>query len=53
VNHLPFIAGAYGVTVIVMTAIVGWLLWDGRAVTRQLDALAARGIRRRSEGRQT
>lgn len=49
-NHLPFIAGAYGVTAVVMAAIVAWVLFDGRSLTRRLEELAARGVKRRSAG---
>jgi heme exporter protein D len=47
-NHLGFIAAAYGVTTIVLVAMVAWLVLDGRAVTRRLSELDARGVRRRS-----
>ena len=47
-NHAPFIIAAYAVVTIVLVALVAWVLVDGRQVARRLQALEARGIRRRS-----
>jgi heme exporter protein D len=47
-NHVEFIVAAYSVTAIVMAGLLVWLVADGRAVTRRLKELDARGIRRRS-----
>lgn len=47
--HALYVAGAYGVTFVVLAGLVGWLLVDGRARRRELLELEARGVRRRSD----
>ncbi len=47
--HAAFIWSAYGVTVLVLAGVIGWLVLDGRAQERRLQDLAARGVTRRSE----
>jgi heme exporter protein D len=47
-NHGGFILAAYLVSVVVLAALVGWIVLDGRALQRRLADLEARGIRRRS-----
>lgn len=42
------IYASYVITALVLAALAGWLLWDGRRQQRRLDALEARGIRRRA-----
>lgn len=42
------IYASYMITALVLAALAGWLLWDGRRQQRRLDALEARGIRRRA-----
>ncbi len=49
--HASFIWSAYGVVTVVLAGLIAWLVVDGRAQQRRLDALAARGVRRRSAGR--
>jgi heme exporter protein D len=51
-DHFWFIAGAYGVSALVMAALVAWVVLDGRSLARRLKALDARGIRRRSQAGQ-
>ena len=46
--HAGFIIAAYAVTAVVLAAMVGWILLDGRLLKRRLDELEARGVRRRS-----
>ncbi|WP_018182998.1 heme exporter protein CcmD [Kaistia granuli] len=46
--HAGFILAAYGVTIVIVLALVGWILLDGRMLRGQLADLEARGIRRRS-----
>jgi heme exporter protein D len=46
--HAAFIWGSYGVVVGVLTALVAWLVLDGRRQQHRIDALEARGVRRRS-----
>lgn len=49
--HASFIWSAYAVVTLVVSGLIAWLVLDGRAQQRRLDALAARGVRRRSAGR--
>jgi heme exporter protein CcmD len=48
--HAGFIIAAYAVTVLVLVAMLGWIVSDGRAQRRRIADLEARGIRRRSSG---
>ena len=47
--HAAYIWAAYTVTLLVLVALVGWLIIDGRRQQRLVDALEARGVRRRSD----
>jgi heme exporter protein D len=47
-THTGFILAAYLATAIVLAAVVGWIVIDGRSLRRKLAELEARGIRRRS-----
>lgn len=47
--HAAFIIASYVIVAIVMLALVVWLVFDGRRHQRALDALEARGVRRRSQ----
>lgn len=40
---------SYAISALVLAGLVAWLLWDGRRQQRRLDALEARGVRRRAE----
>lgn len=46
--HWGFIAASYGVTTLVILALIGWVLIDVTARKRELADLEARGVRRRS-----
>jgi heme exporter protein D len=46
-----FIAAAYGVTALVVLALIARAVVDHRVQARRLAELEARGIRRRSAGR--
>ena len=46
--HAAFIIASYAIVAAVMTGLVAWLVFDGRRQQRALDALEARGVRRRS-----
>ncbi len=46
--HAAFIWSAYGVAAVVIAGLIAWLVFDGREQQRRLDALAARGVTRRS-----
>lgn len=47
--HDWYVAAAYGLTAIVLAAMIGWILMDQSARRRELAELEARGARRRSE----
>ena len=47
--HADFIVAAYGIAVLVVAALIGWVALDPRAQRRSLERLEARGITRRSE----
>lgn len=51
-EHGFFIIACYGVSALVLGALTLWIVVDGRIVRRRLDALDARGVRRRSAGRE-
>ena len=46
--HATFIWSAYGVVAVVIAGLIAWLVADGREQQRRLNALAARGVTRRS-----
>ena len=46
--HAAFIWSSYGVVTLVLAGLVAWLVLDGRRQQRLIDALEARGVRRRS-----
>ncbi len=46
--HAAFIIASYAVVAAVMIGFLAWLVFDGRRQQRALDALEARGVRRRS-----
>jgi heme exporter protein D len=48
--HAAFIWWSYGIVALVIGGLIAWLRADGRRIQAQLDALEARGIRRRSAG---
>lgn len=50
-EHGFFILACYGVSVLVLGALALWIFADGRMVRRRLEEMDARGIRRRSAGR--
>ncbi|MDI7862415.1 heme exporter protein CcmD [Rhizobiaceae bacterium n13] len=47
-GHAFYIYTAYGLTTLIVAALVAWTWLDGRARQRELAALDAAGIRRRS-----
>ncbi len=49
--HLGFIVASYVVAAIVLMGLFGWIVLDGRAQRRQIAELEARGVRRRSSGK--
>ncbi|MCB1510141.1 MAG: heme exporter protein CcmD [Hyphomicrobiaceae bacterium] len=48
-KHAVFIWSSYGIVVIVIAALIGWLVWDGRRQAQRLADLQARGVTRRSQ----
>jgi heme exporter protein D len=46
--HASFIWASYGIFALALAGLIGWLVLDGKRLQRQLDALEARGVRRRS-----
>ena len=46
--HAAFIWACYGVVAVVLSCFVAWLVFDGRRQQRLIEALEARGVRRRS-----
>lgn len=46
--HAVYILASYAVAAVVLAALVGWLMFDGRRQQRLIDELEARGVRRRS-----
>ncbi|NOT71954.1 MAG: heme exporter protein CcmD [Hyphomicrobium sp.] len=47
-THAAFILISYGATALVIAALIGWLIADGRRQLAALADLEARGVRRRS-----
>ncbi len=47
-THAMYVGAAYGITAVVIAAVVGWILLDQAARRRELADLEKRGIRRRS-----
>lgn len=47
--HALFVTAAYAITAIVLAGLIGWILLDQRARKRELAALEAAGVRRRSD----
>ncbi|RWM15617.1 heme exporter protein CcmD [Mesorhizobium sp.] len=47
--HALYVTAAYAITAIVLAGLVGWIIIDQRARRRDLAALEASGVRRRSD----
>jgi heme exporter protein D len=50
-EHVLYVAAAYGATVMVIGALIGWILVDQAGRRREIAELEAEGIHRRSEHR--
>ena len=48
--HAAFIVWAYAGVAILIGALIGYVVWDGRRVRVRLKELEGRGVRRRSGG---
>jgi heme exporter protein D len=46
--HTAFIVAAYAAVIAVLAGLVAWLLFDGWRQAHALEALEARGVKRRS-----
>lgn len=51
--HALFVTAAYAITAVVLAGLIGWILLDQRARRRELAALEAAGVRRRSDKART
>ncbi len=49
--HAGFILASYGITLVVVAALILWIFLDHRALVTRLHRLEARGARRRSGAR--
>ncbi len=49
--HLLYVVAAYGISALVLAALAWWILADQRARRREMAALEAAGVRRRSDAR--
>ncbi|MBN9242646.1 MAG: heme exporter protein CcmD [Mesorhizobium sp.] len=47
--HALYVTAAYAATAVILTGLIGWVLFDLRARRRELAELEAAGIRRRSD----
>ena len=47
-THITYVLASYGIAAVTVFALVFWVWTDGRARRRELQALEAAGIRRRS-----
>jgi heme exporter protein D len=46
--HTAFIVAAYAAIIVVLAGLIAWLLFDGWRQAHALEALEARGVKRRS-----
>lgn len=51
--HFAYVAASYAAALILILALIGWVVLDGRARQRELKTLEEAGIRRRSETKRT
>jgi heme exporter protein D len=47
--HALYVSAAYGISALVLAALIGWIFIDQRARLRELAELEAGGLRRRSD----
>lgn len=48
--HAAFILLSYAAAIVILLALIGWILFDHRALKRTLAALEKQGVTRRSGG---
>lgn len=51
-SHTFYIAMSYGVTALISFGLIAWVALDAKARSRELKALEASGIRRRSASKE-
>ncbi|WP_350335679.1 heme exporter protein CcmD [Coralliovum pocilloporae] len=49
--HAGYIAASYGIAILVLAVLIGWIIIDGRTQKRLLTELEKSGIGRRSAAR--
>lgn len=47
-SHAFYIGMSYGLTGLIVAALIGWIVLDGRARKREMAQLEASGVRRRA-----
>lgn len=47
-THAAYVVASYGIATVTVLVLILWVLADGRSRRRELQALEAAGIRRRS-----
>ncbi len=52
-THDLYVAAAYGIAIVVLGILIGWILLDQHLRRRELAELEAAGIRRRSDREKT
>jgi len=50
-SHAFYISLSYGLTGLIVIALIGWVMLDGRARNRELKELETSGIRRRASAK--
>jgi heme exporter protein D len=50
-EHGFYIGMSYGITGLIVVALIGWVFLDGRARRKELAALEAAGLQRRSRAK--
>lgn len=50
-DHALYVTAAYAVSAVALAGLIGWILGDRLARRRDLRALEAEGVRRRSDRR--
>ena len=51
--HAAFIVSSYAAAIIILMVLVGWIVFDHRALKRTLSALEKQGVTRRSNERKS
>jgi heme exporter protein D len=47
--HALYVTAAYSISALAIASLIGWILFDQRALKREAAELEASGVRRRSE----